>query len=96
VAGEVGGFKREIALLGDAMNTAARLEQACRATGHALLASRPFLDRTQIPSGIVATSLGSHLLRGKAERLELFALERATPGRTARHDGVPRALAQAT
>ncbi len=30
VAGEIGGFKREIALLGDAMNTAARLEQACR------------------------------------------------------------------
>jgi adenylate cyclase len=78
VAGEIGGFKREIALLGDAMNTAARLEQACRAAGHALLASEPFLDRTQIPSGIVATSLGSHLLRGKAERLELFALERGS------------------
>ena len=79
VAGEIGGFKREIALLGDAMNTAARLEQACRATGHALLASKPLLDRTEIPPGIVATSIGSHLLRGKSERLELFALERG-PG----------------
>jgi adenylate cyclase len=76
VAGEIGGFKREIALLGDAMNTAARLEQACRTTGHAVLASQPLLDRTEIPAGIVATSLGSHLLRGKSERLELFALER--------------------
>jgi adenylate cyclase len=80
VAGEIGGFKREIALLGDAMNTAARLEQACRTTGHALLASKPLLDRTEIPAGIVATSLGSHLLRGKSGRLELFALERATEG----------------
>jgi class 3 adenylate cyclase len=80
VAGEVGGFKREIALLGDAMNTAARLEQACRTTGHAVLASKPLLDRTEIPAGIVATSLGSHLLRGKSERLELFALERGTEG----------------
>ena len=81
VAGEIGGFKREIALLGDAMNTAARLEQACRTTGHALLASKPLLDRTEIPPGIVATSIGSHLLRGKSERLELFALERGPVGR---------------
>jgi hypothetical protein len=33
VAGEIGGFKREIALLGDTMNTAARIEQACRTPG---------------------------------------------------------------
>jgi adenylate cyclase len=85
VAGEIGGFKREIALIGDAMNTAARLEQTCRATGHALLMSKPFLDRAVIPAEIVATSIGSHLLRGKAERLELFALER----RTADHVAAP-------
>ena len=53
VAGEIGGFKREIALLGDAMNIAARLEQACRSTGHALLASKPLLDRTVLPAGVV-------------------------------------------
>jgi len=90
VAGEIGGFKREIALVGDAMNTAARLEQACRTTGHALLASKPLLDRTLMPAGIVATSIGAHLLRGKAERLELFALERGTRGRADRHDSVAR------
>jgi adenylate cyclase len=94
VAGEIGGFKREIALLGDAMNTAARLEQACRTTGHALLASKPFLDRTEIPSGIVATSLGSHLLRGKSERLELFAIERASDGRASRLSVVAGAPAE--
>ena len=85
VAGEIGGFKREIALLGDAMNTAARLEQACRNTGHALLASKPLLDRTVLPAGVVATSIGAHLLRGKSERLELFALELDTGCRVARH-----------
>jgi adenylate cyclase len=83
VAGEIGGFKREIALIGDAMNTAARVEQACRATGHALLISKPFLDRAAIPTGIVATSIGSHRLRGKAERLELFTLERRAAGQAA-------------
>jgi adenylate cyclase len=78
VAGEIGGFKREIALLGDAMNTAARIEQACRTTGHALLVSKPLLERALMPAGIVVTSIGGHQLRGKSERLELFALERET------------------
>jgi adenylate cyclase len=81
VAGEIGGFKREIALLGDAMNTAARIEQACRTVGSPLLVSKPMLDRTLMPAGIVAISLGSHLLRGKADRLELFALEGSSTGR---------------
>jgi hypothetical protein len=43
-----------------------------------------------MPAGIVATSIGSHLLRGKAERLELFVLERGTRARGDRHDGVAR------
>jgi adenylate cyclase len=94
VAGEIGGFKREIALVGDTMNTAARLEQACRTTGHALLASRPLVDRTLMPAGIIVTSIGSHLLRGKSERLELFALERGTRGRADRHDGIASGFAE--
>jgi adenylate cyclase len=79
VAGEIGGFKREIALLGDTMNTAARIEQACRATGHALLASKALLERTVMPTNIVAASIGQQLLRGKSEHIELFALERRLP-----------------
>jgi adenylate cyclase len=79
VAGEIGGFKREIALLGDTMNTAARIEQACRDTGYALLASKPMLDLTDKPADIVATSIGAHLLRGKSESIELFALDTGTP-----------------
>jgi len=93
VAGEIGGFKREIALLGEAMNTAARLEQAARTTGHALLASKPLLDCTLLPAGIVATSIGSHLLRGRSERLELFALERGPQRRIDRHTHVASAFA---
>jgi class 3 adenylate cyclase len=63
------------------MNTAARIEQACRTTGHALLASKLLLDRTVKPANIVATSIGGHLLRGKSECLALFALERGTTDR---------------
>ena len=77
VAGEIGGFKQEITFIGDAMNTAARLEQTCRSTGHALLASKPLIDSAALPAGVVATGVGSHALRGKNEPLELFALARS-------------------
>lgn len=87
VAGEIGGFKREIALLGDAMNTAARLEQECRDAGRVFLASMPVIDGATMPPGIAATSIGSHLLRGKAEPLEIFALEREA-GERARGDPI--------
>jgi adenylate cyclase len=85
VAGEIGGFKREIALLGDTMNTAARIEQACRTTGHDVLVSKPLLDRTEKPADIVAVSIGGQLLRGKSEYVELFALERGTTDRLENH-----------
>jgi adenylate cyclase len=96
VIGEIGGFKREIAFIGDAMNTAARIEQACRATGRFLLVSKPFLDRAVMPAGTVAVSIGSHLLRGKAERLELFALERRAAGHAAATAPAPLAAPKAT
>jgi adenylate cyclase len=92
VAGEIGGFKREIALVGDTMNTAARIEQACRTTGHALLASKPLLDCTAKPTDIVATSIGGHILRGKSVCLELFALERSTTDHVQNHDRGARAV----
>jgi adenylate cyclase len=80
VVGEIGGFKREITYLGDAMNTAARIEQACRDTGHPLLVSKPLLDRAALPPNVIANSIGAPLLRGKAECLELFAIEHCRAG----------------
>jgi adenylate cyclase len=80
VAGEIGGFKREITYIGDAMNTAARIEQACRDTGHPLLVSKPLLERAALPRDLAANSIGAQLLRGKAESLELFAVERCMAG----------------
>ncbi|MGE5145327.1 MAG: adenylate/guanylate cyclase domain-containing protein [Candidatus Eiseniibacteriota bacterium] len=77
VAGEIGGFKQEITFIGDAMNTASRIEQACRSTGHAILASKPLVEHAALPRGVVATSVGTQPLRGKNEPLELFALARS-------------------
>ena len=67
--------------MGDTMNTAARIEQACRNTGHAFLVSKPLLERADMPADIIATSIGRHLLRGKAEHIELFVLERCPADR---------------
>jgi hypothetical protein len=41
------------------MNTAARIEQACRTTGHALLASKLLLDRT--PQKDFCNTIGTRL-----------------------------------
>ncbi len=76
VVGEVGSVKMEIALLGDTMNTTARLQQACRDTGCRVLASAPLIARiATLPPGIAKRSLGSVRLRGKEAELELYALE---------------------
>jgi len=80
VAGAIGAFKGEVALVGDAMNTAARIEQACRATGHRVLVSRSLLARAAMPEDALAISIGTCVLRRKSERVELFALERCAAG----------------
>jgi len=77
VVGELGSIKLEIALIGDTMNTAARIEQACRDTGHDVLASAALIERLPaLPPGIAKRSLGLVKLRGKSAELELFALSR--------------------
>jgi adenylate cyclase len=82
VIGELGLVKLEIALLGDTMNTTARVEQACRDTGHRVLASGALIARiAALPPGIVKRSLGPMRLRGKEAELELYALEAATETR---------------
>lgn len=77
VVGELGSIRLEVALIGETMNTAARIEQACRDIGHDVLASAALIDRiAELPRGIGKRSLGPVKLRGKASELELFALTR--------------------
>lgn len=76
--GELGLLKMEIALIGDTMNTAARIVQACRDTGHAVLASAALIEGAgELPAGIVARALGPVALRGKGASLALYALDGA-------------------
>jgi adenylate cyclase len=75
VAGEMGDAKREIVFLGDAVNTTARIEQACREVGSCAMISDDLLRHLALPLGVTAEPLGPVALKGKADALMLFALD---------------------
>ena len=74
VTGEMGSVKTEIVFLGDAVNTAARIQEFCRVTGDRVLASADLVDRLELPSGVAKRSLGDLRLRGKGAEVALYAL----------------------
>jgi adenylate cyclase len=83
VVGEMGTMKKEIALIGDTLNTTARIVDACRDNGEAVIASAELMGQLTRPAGMVARPLGLTALRGKEKPVELFALE------TVRNPGLP-------
>lgn len=74
VAGEMGDTKREIVFLGDAVNTTARIEAACRELGEDILISETLLRRLSLPPDVSARAVGPIELRGKREPMTLYAL----------------------
>jgi adenylate cyclase len=74
--GEPGTLKKEIALIGDTMNTAARILEACRVTDNRVLASATLLDRlATLPAGVTRDRLGELPMRGKERALEIYVLK---------------------
>lgn len=80
VAGECGDDKREIVYFGDTINTAARIQEACKEFGHPLLVSGDLLRRMNLQPRYAATSLGKVRLRGREKEIELFAVRREMAG----------------
>ena len=77
VVGELGYFKKEIALIGDTMNTAARIEEACREGDHRVLASGALLAQLAgLPPGVASLAIGPLKLRGKERSVDVFAMEK--------------------
>jgi len=74
VIGEIGVLKREIALIGDVMNTTARIAAYCRDCGKNLLISGSLFSALEMSQDFAATALGAVPLRGKTEDIELFAV----------------------
>ncbi|MBU0713972.1 MAG: adenylate/guanylate cyclase domain-containing protein [Verrucomicrobia bacterium] len=77
IVGEMGDFKREIAFLGDTVNTTARIQEACREYGTDLLVSSELLNKLQLPRDYKLTSLGEIRLKGKDKPMELFGIEKS-------------------
>jgi len=80
VAGECGDRKQEIVYFGDTVNTAARLQGACKEKNVQVLVSGELIDAMSLPDYCSARSLGSVLLRGRDSEMEIFTLERAAAG----------------
>ena len=76
VTGEIGTVKHEIAFLGDTLNTASRIEQACKELQRQVLASAAVISALDLPDDIASESLGRIELRGVEDSVELFALTR--------------------
>jgi adenylate cyclase len=77
VAGEIGDVRREIAYVGDTLNSAARLLEAAKEMGRSVLASEDLLGQTALPDGVTAEKLPTLTVRGRAQPLGVSALARA-------------------
>lgn len=75
VVGEMGDRKREIVILGDTVNTAARIEAVAKQLDRPVLVSAAAMARVALPAGWTAEDLGPVALRGKREAVRLFAIE---------------------
>ena len=73
-AGELGDLRRQIAYVGDILNTAARLEEYAKRAGLDLVVSGSLLQRLQLPPGIDARLCGELALRGKEARVAAYSL----------------------
>jgi len=76
-AGEIGQQRREIAYVGDTLNTAARLLDAARDGGRDIVASQALLQRLSLPDGIIVEPLAPADAAGKREKVPLAALSLA-------------------
>jgi adenylate cyclase len=71
--GNIGSaIKKDYTIIGDAVNMASRLESLTRQLGHEVLFSEEVKSRTTRPWPFI--SLGSHLLKGKTQPVELFSI----------------------
>jgi adenylate cyclase len=75
VVGEMGDFKREIAFLGDTVNTTARIQEATKKYGKDLLISSDMMENLSLPKDFHAEKLGIIKLRGKGNAIGLYSVD---------------------
>ena len=77
VVGEVGSIKKEIAYIGDVLNTTARIESFCSEADEPFVVSKNIIDILLLPNHFLLKSLGKPKLRGKENEIELYAIRKA-------------------
>ena len=81
VVGEMGDSKLEIVLLGDTVNTTARIEQSCREFDRDFLASAEALALMTLPPEVESEEMPPVALKGKSRQVRLYAISHALRGR---------------
>jgi len=76
VIGEIGLTKREIAYIGDVLNTTARIESECNNLNRRLLISQDLESLLDLPGLVEA---GTVKLRGKEKEMKLFSSDLTSP-----------------
>lgn len=72
---DIGDIKRDVAYLGDVLNSAARLQKLCKSYGEKLLISHRVNDALSPNPDIATRFLGNVVLRGKTEPIGVYGVE---------------------
>lgn len=75
IVAEVGEIKREIAYHGDAINTAARIQDQCNELGQNILISESLQERLQLDEDFSSSHVGDILLKGKSQKVNIFSIQ---------------------
>ena len=74
ITGELGYTKREIAFMGDVLNTTARIEEACKTYKCDFLVSEKLISQLGEMKNHTLNKIGSVKLRGKENEMKLFGV----------------------
>lgn len=80
VVGEMGDYKREIAFLGDTVNTTAKILEVCKSGNTDLLVSADVAERMNGSDSYEIRELGRTELRGKQAGVTLFSIHKRDQG----------------
>lgn len=75
VVAEVGEIKTEIAYHGDAINTAARIQEQCNVLGRSLLISEKLQSSLKLDATFSSLHVGDILLKGKSNKVNIYSVE---------------------